>query len=169
MLNAIRQIWNTGRRSVIEVAGEQDLKHLADIHKASFSRGWSDGEFEALLAQDSYRCLVARKSGKSVATPAGFVLIKQILDEAEIITIAVKPSARKKGVAARLMGEAIRRMETDRVNALFLEVDEANHSAVALYKRLGFTVMDKRDGYYVKDEAVDSKASAALVMRLDLG
>ncbi len=169
MLKTIRQILKPKRPSVIEDAKGCDLRHLSEIHGACFNRGWTDGEFQSLLAQDVYNCVVARRPGKAGAPPSGFVLTRQILDEAEIITIAVKPSARKKGIASALMREVVRRMEADRVKQLFLEVDQANHAAIALYKGLGFTVMDRRDGYYVGEHGVEDKAAAALVMRLDLG
>ena len=169
MIKAISQLWNTRIRSTIELASKHDHEGLSEIHTLSFSRGWSDGEFDALLRQEPFFCLIERKVGKSRKDPSGFVLVKQTHDEAEIITLAVTPADRRRGVAERLMNEAIRRLQADRVNTLFLEVDEVNAPAVALYKKLGFSVMDKRDGYYSASASGDRKPSVALVMRLELG
>jgi ribosomal-protein-alanine N-acetyltransferase len=91
------------------------------------------------------------------------------MDEAEIITIAVDPSERGRGIADRLMREAIRRQQAERVRTIFLEVDETNQPAVNLYKKLGFRITDQRAGYYSSETLREGKPPDALVMRLDLG
>jgi len=167
VLLSIKKLIGRRRQSVIVPARQEDLSALSLIHTESFSRGWSDGEFEALLAQDNYFCLVARKPGAPNKGPSGFVLFKAVAEEAEIITIATKASARKKGVAGRLMDEAIRQLEHDRINALFLEVDAENTAAIGLYQKLGFKQVGTREGYYSSQN--NANPSPALVMQLDLG
>lgn len=166
VFKTLRNFWAPKRHPFIDDVQTRDYVHLSKIHRASFARGWSDGEFDALLAQDAYNGLVARKPDVSDPEPAGFVLTKQVLDETEIITIAVDPSARGRGVADRLMREAIRRQQADRIKAIYLEVDETNQPAVSLYKKLGFKVIDQRTGYYSSEAG---QPPDALVMRLDLG
>ncbi len=150
----------------IKAVEKTDLALLAEIHAASFSHGWSDGELAKVVGNESYDCLVAQfTKGK----PAGFVLVRSILDEAEIITIATSPNARRKGVARELMRATIRKLEYDRKTKLFLEVDEANLAAVKLYKTLGFKQIAEREGYYSNSENETDKKSTALVMQLNLG
>ncbi|MGI9352824.1 MAG: ribosomal protein S18-alanine N-acetyltransferase [Rhizobiaceae bacterium] len=157
------------RKSVIQPVTMDDLAALSEIHTACFSRGWSDGEFEALLAQGNYFCLVARKPGKVGKPPSAFVLAKTVLDEAEIISVAVKPSARRKGIARQLMDAAIRQLNSDRVKFLFLEVDMTNEVAIHLYRKMGFREIGNREAYYTDDQQHRNNRSAALVMRLELG
>ena len=67
--------------------------------------------------------------------------------------------------------EAIRRLQADRVLALFLEVDETNKAALKLYRKLGFTEVGRRPGYYGNDQQTEGSPatpSDALVMRLEL-
>lgn len=165
----LKRLIGLNSKSVIQTANNQDYSALSEIHAASFSRGWSDGEFEALLAQDTYFCLVARKPGNIEKPPAGFVMVKEILDEAEIISIATKPYARRKGVAKQLMAAVIRKLQADRVSQLFLEVDTNNKPAIRLYKNLGFVEVSSRESYYSASLDDPNKPSTALVMQLQLG
>jgi len=69
-------------------------------------------------------------------------------DEAEILTLAVEPAARRKGMASALLAEAARRAREQGAAAMFLEVSTANRAARALYERLGFTTVGRRKSYY---------------------
>jgi ribosomal-protein-alanine N-acetyltransferase len=64
------------------------------------------------------------------------------------------------------MDAVLRELYGQRAEALFLEVDEANAPAVALYRRLGFRQVGRREAYY---SGPDGTRSGALVMRRDLG
>ncbi|MEM9331489.1 MAG: ribosomal protein S18-alanine N-acetyltransferase [Pseudomonadota bacterium] len=169
MIQSFWGVFTNKQKSVVQPADHDDLSAISEIHRASFDRGWSDGEFAALLAQDNYFCLVARKSGTNEKLPYGFVLIKRVLDEAEVISIATVPKARRRGLARQLMDAAIRQLNADRVKLLFLEVDNQNQAAVHLYKRLGFKEIGSRQGYYENKTAGRNKRSSALVMQLELG
>lgn len=155
-----------GRQRVyIRQSVREDFPVLAEIHHSSFARGWSDGEFAKLLGNESYVCLTACRKTE---TPIGFILYRNVLDEAEIITIAVSVSARRKGVAQQLLDASIRNLQFSRVNKYFLEVDENNSEAIALYKKSGFSLVARREGYYSPSEASDEKRPAALVMERQL-
>lgn len=154
---------------VIEKFGNEDLSAVSEIHSASFAKGWSDGEISRLIANENYLSLVARRMGKTGERPLGFLLIRSVIDEAEIITIAVDPSARGRGVARQLMDEGIRRLQADRVKSVFLEVDEHNDSAVGLYRKIGFFQVSDRKGYYTNSKDDQKVTSSALVMKRELG
>ena len=80
--------------------------------------------------------------------PAGFVLARLAAGEAEIFTVAVARAHRRQGIGWRLMDAVLRELHAQRAEALFLEVDEANLAALALYRRLGFHEVGKRPRYY---------------------
>ena len=152
----------------IESAEQGDLKSVSRIHGECFRNGWSDGEFDAFLQQTCYWLLIARIPRQTKRKISGFVLVKQVEDEAEIISIAVSPDSQKRGTGQKLLDETIRRLEKDRVRILSLDVEENNAAALSMYRKLGFREVNRRESYYTPISSKDA-LSAALVMQLDLG
>lgn len=149
-----------------EVRDATDLEALAAIHAEGFRRGWSVDEFESLLADDKVRCiLLRRESVIGWRRILGYVIARNTAGEAEVLTVAVSQLRRGRGFGRRLMEELLRRLYAERAEEIFLEVDENNPPAIALYRRLGFVEVGRRKGYY---RGVDSRESGALVMRLQL-
>jgi len=93
------------------------------------------------------------------------VLARLAAGEAEILTIAVRHASRRLGLGRMLMEAVLRHLHAERAETLFLEVDETNIPALALYRRLGFREVGRRDAYYADREG---RKSSALVMRRDL-
>ena len=89
---------------------------------------------------------------------------RRAADEAEILTIAVEPKARGSGLATVLLGSHLSRLSRLGVSALFLEVDEANAPALALYRRFGFQQVGRRAAYYAK---ADGSRANALILKLN--
>ncbi|KQS90451.1 MULTISPECIES: ribosomal protein S18-alanine N-acetyltransferase [unclassified Rhizobium] len=143
-----------------------DLPRAAAIHKLRFTHAWSDGELHALLVQDTVFGFVASQSNAARRIVAGFVLARVAAGEAEILTIGIDPKFARLGLGWRLMRAAIRQARDQAAEAVFLEVDETNLAAVALYRKLGFAKVGERRAYY---QDVNGKKTGALVMRLDLG
>lgn len=160
-------MWKLPSRSrdfVVEPMHKGHARVAAAIHAEDFARPWTDGECAALLGEDPVFGFVVRRTG--VATPVqGFVLGRLVAGEGEILTIAVTGRAKRRGLGRQLMGAVMRHLHAERAESLFLEVDEANAPAVALYRRLGFRDVGRRADYY---EHKLHGRSAALVMRLDL-
>ena len=152
---------------IIDEATPDDIAALSDIHGAAFQRTWSEDEIAALLRDEAVTVLVARRSSLfSTKTPVGFVMIRQAVDEAEILTIAVSGGYRRRGIGRSLVESLLRRLYAERIKRLFLEVDIGNTPAVTLYRRLGFKEVGERPGYYASETGA---RSAALVMRRELG
>ncbi|QPC88584.1 GNAT family N-acetyltransferase [Mesorhizobium sp. NBSH29] len=138
---------------------------LAALHRDDFSRPWSANEFDDLLAQHTVFGFAAFEAGKGKSGPVGFALARLAADEAEILTITVSRAHRRQGLGRQMMDAVLRRLHTARAEALFLEVDETNAPAIALYLRLAFHEVGKRPAYY---QGPDNRKANALVMRRDL-
>ncbi len=143
-----------------------DCRDVSRLHGERFAQPWGDGEFHTLLSQHPVFGHVARQTNRSQKLLAGFVLTRAVGDEAEILSIGVSLRHKGAGLGWRLMQAAIRQARHRGANCLFLEVDEINAPALALYRKSGFAQVGERRAYYQ-----DSKGNktAALVMRLDLG
>lgn len=132
-------------------------ERLAALHAEAFDAPWPASAFADLIGQPGV-CLEAEEGG--------FILIRTVADEAEILTLAVRPSARRQGLGARLVHEASRRVTADGATRLFLEVAEDNAPARALYGSLGFQATGRRPRYYPRPEG---PAIDALILVLSLG
>lgn len=139
---------------------------LAVLHREDFVRPWSEEEFASLLEDRHVFGYAARQVGNPQAGPVGFVLVRFAAGEAEILTIAVARSHRRAGLGWKLMNAALRRLHAERAEALFLEVDENNAPALALYRRFGFYQVGRRPNYY--EGSGPRGRTSALVMRRDL-
>ena len=156
-----------GRRDyAVEPLRVEDSAALARIHREDFVPPWDEADFETMLGQEIMFGYKAVEIGRTrSAGAAGFVLARNISGEAEIITIAVARVHRRRGLGRLLMDAVLRELHGARAEALFLEVDERNAAALALYRQLGFREVGKRSAYYRSSAGVPSNA---LVMRRDL-
>ncbi len=153
------------REIAIQSLTEEDAPVLARLHEEDFVRPWTDGEFVSLLNQKTVFGYAALEEGRAAAGPLGFVLARLAADEGEILTVAVARAHRRRGIGRLLMDAVLRQLHAERAAALFLEVDEANAPALALYRRLGFRQAGQRPDYYLVPGA---GRRSALVMRRDL-
>lgn len=134
-----------------------DPADLTRLHGLAFlhPRPWSEAEFRALLA---------RADTLTITAPEGFAMGRVTLDEAELLTIAVAPDARRGGLGGRLLGRFLEGARIRGATTVFLEVDSLNTAARALYAAAGFTQVGLRRNYY-RDGPV---MSDALVLRRSL-
>ncbi|HZH11558.1 MAG TPA: GNAT family N-acetyltransferase [Microvirga sp.] len=147
----------------IDPLGSETASRLAAIHAASFARAWSTLDFERLLGE---RGIVGDGLFLgSAAKPSGFVLSRIVLDEAEILTVALAPEARGRGLSIPLLERHLDELSRRGVRHVHLEVEEGNQPAIALYRRFGFQNSGRREGYYQK---ADGTRVAALTMALGL-
>lgn len=117
-------------------------KRLAVIHASCFVADpapWSADFFARLLAEPSVFLCEA---------PDAFLLGRIVMDEAELLTIAVAPYARRKGHARNLLAQFDARMSACEARHAFLEVAETNLPARNLYARTGWVQIARRPQYY---------------------
>ena len=141
-------------------ATPEDAPAMASAHAQAFDNPWDEADFEDLLEGSGVFGFVVRGED-----PAGVLVCRTAAGEAEILTVGVAAWARRQGVGQALMTAAIGVAREAGAQAMFLEVDVGNASAVALYERLGFVQAGLRKGYY--DRGANGRTDA-LVMRLDL-
>ncbi len=131
-----------------------DTGWLASTHAACFAnaRPWTKAEFAALLAL----------SGAILITkPQGFALAQRVLEQAEILTIAVLPEARLGGIGRTMLRELEAALIQQNTRIIFLEVSTVNLAAQALYYASGYLETGRRSGYY---SSKGSTAQDALVL-----
>jgi ribosomal-protein-alanine N-acetyltransferase len=157
MIRFLARLFTRAAPSISE-ARPGDAAAIAALHKASFQRGWGEDEVYRLLIENT---VVAHRAmtGKAMT---GFVLSRRAAGEAEILSIAIAPRQRGRGLARPLLDLHLRRLAGLGTRAVFLEVDEHNGAARALYRRAGFHDVGRRQGYY-------HSGASALVLRRDLG
>ncbi len=141
---------------MIEAASANDAALLAQLHQRAFARPWSEAEIARLLDNATTFALIAR------AGPVqGFVMAWAAAGDSEMLTLAVAPEARRKGVAMSLVNAAGVAALARGAATMHLEVAEDNGPARALYVKLGYEEAGVRPAYYAgAGGAVD-----AIVMR----
>jgi ribosomal-protein-alanine N-acetyltransferase len=132
---------------------------LADLHDRAFDRPWSAEEFEILLKGAGAFAVLGE--GGEPEEAKGFILCRAIAGEAEILTVAVDPAARRRGWGAALVEMAAGVAQQAGAAELFLEVAADNVAAIKLYETSSFDRVGLRKGYYPHPDG----AKDAVVMR----
>ena len=148
----------------IEPGQPRDADTVAKLHAQGFYRGWPREEFESFLRERETPVLVAADAKRRIA---GFIILRLAADEVELITIAVDPRWRKKGIGRALVRAAFADLMMSPARRMFLEVAADNAGAIRLYQTEGFKEVGRREGYYAR--AAGQPPATALVMARDLG
>ena len=135
------------------------LEALAALHARCFRAPppWSAADFAGLLADPLVFLLVEGD--------AGFLLGRAVAGEAELLTLAVTPEARRRGLGRRLVARFLYQAQLRGAERAFLEVMADNSPAIALYESAGFTPAGRRRGYY---RGPEGNRTDALVLARDL-
>ena len=120
------------------------VAQVAVLEKLCFSDPWSENSVASELENPLSLWLIAEEDG----AVCGYVGSQTVLDETDMMNIAVRPDCRRKGIAAALITELVSRLKAQGSRILRLEVRESNFSAIALYEALGFTQLGLRKNYY---------------------
>ena len=137
------------------------LGRLAAVHHAAFaptSRGWSGAEIEGLA-----------RTGALYADDVdrGFALFSVVVDEAELLTVAVNPDDRRSGLGRALLAAGEADLRLSGIAKTHLEVAADNIPAAALYAALGYQTAGVRKGYYSQSEGV--RVDAVMMVKGLLG
>ena len=141
---------NIGKAAISRLS---DAALLADLHALCFpGQGWSEQSFAAFLARDNV---------SAYGHEDGFVLVQNLPDGSEILTLAVRPGQRRQGMARALLGFLD---AGGAAQEIWLEVGEDNVAARALYRSAGFVETGRRRGYYKR--AGNLSVDAVLMKRV---
>ncbi|MEQ9643668.1 MAG: GNAT family N-acetyltransferase [Alphaproteobacteria bacterium] len=132
----------------VEAAGATTVAVIAELHAACFAEAWDTAAIARLLAMPGAYALLALRDND----PIGFVIARQAADELEIVSLGVRPDARRIGAADALMRVTLARAAG--AASCFLEVAESNAAARALYLKLGFAQAGRRPRYYGDQDAL---------------
>lgn len=128
----------------IRPATVADLPALVEIERACFPDPWGEGALRGQLEAATGLSLVA-ETAKGVA---GYLLLAVLPPEGEVYRVAVRPTARRCGIADALLTDGLARLAAAGVTRLFLDVRAGNDPARALYEKHGFLAVGRRKGYY---------------------
>lgn len=124
-----------------------------------YGEAWTASQCAGVLAMPGTAIVIARNPD-----PCGFALVRTVVDEAELMLLAVSPQARGQGVGRSLLRDTMTTAAADGVNFYFLEVREDN-PAIKLYVDEGLTVIGRRVAYY---RGTDGQRRDALTFRRTL-
>lgn len=148
------------RNLTVARAGGDALDEVMQVMEQSFDprfgEAWTRSQCAGILPMSGVTLMLARDG----SIPVGFSLGRHVADEAELLLIAVAPSARGKGVALALMQRFVSDALVDGARHLHLEVRDGN-PAVSLYRQQKFVIVGRRAKYY---RGTDGELFDALTM-----
>lgn len=150
---------------IIRALGPFDLQLLARMHEICFTapwdQPWSAASFAEILAMPGAAGWLISWNDQ----PLGFILTRSVLDEMEILLIAIDPAARHRGHGGVLLDRAIAAAMQLGIRHVFLEQAVPNSAARALYASRGFQEVGRRPDYY---HGPAGDRADAVILRLDV-
>ena len=137
---------------IIRLMKEDDVPSVYRIEKDSFNDLWSEETYRNYKADKGRVYFVAEIGGQIAA----YCVAMLVLDECEILRIAVDKNYRGKGIGEALINAVLKGSASRGARFFYLEVREGNIPAINLYKKVGFTQSGRRAEYYTnpKEDAV---------------
>ena len=128
----------------IETMNASHVAQIAELEKLCFSDPWSANSIASELDNKLAFWLVATEENRV----AGYIGSQTVMDETDMMNVAVHPDFRRKGIAEALVNDLVENLKKMGSHCLTLEVRASNASAIALYEKLGFYEIGRRKNYY---------------------
>ena len=128
----------------IETMNASHVSQIAELEKLCFSDPWSENSVASELDNKLAFWLVATE-GDCVA---GYIGSQTVMDETDMMNVAVHPDFRRKGIAEALVNDLVANLKMMGSHCLTLEVRASNTPAITLYEKLGFSEIGRRKNYY---------------------
>ena len=118
------------------------------LREARGAASWSEQALRETALLPGVGAFVSEHDGAI----SGIVVGRQVLDEAEILNLAVRQELRRHGEGRALVHRILQRFAEQKVSRVFLEVRESNAAGTAFYEKHGFSKTGRRAGYYRNPE-----------------
>lgn len=132
------------REVAIDELTDAALPSAMRLSARCFDSAWPAESFRAAQGRARTATLTARDGDRLI----GYAVFRTVIDEAELLSLAVAPEDRRRGVGGMLLDDLFERVRRGGVTSLYLEVRADNRSALALYASRGFVIEGRRPGYY---------------------
>ena len=129
---------------MIEPMKSFHVAQIAQLEEICFSDPWSERSIASELDNQLAFWLVAVEEG----SVAGYIGSQTVMDETDMMNVAVHPDFRRKGIAEALVNSLVEQLRKMGSHCLTLEVRVSNAPAIALYEKLDFTEIGRRKNYY---------------------
>ena len=136
---------------MIRLMQASDLNTVCQIENQVQSHPWTLSQFQDSI--NSYQTTVLEVQGQVIA----FCILQPVLDEANLLLMAVDPQFQGQGLGFHILTESIRLLKNNPIQ-IFLEVRESNHTAIALYEKSDFHQIDLRKNYYPNSDGTREHA-----------
>jgi [ribosomal protein S18]-alanine N-acetyltransferase len=140
---------------IIRHCEERDLVSVIEINIIALPEHYSDYFFESILRELPEAFIIAEINGKTVGyimckIEFGFSNFRKLgfVKKAHVVSVAVLPEHRGKGLGKALMLEGINGVMNRKSDEIYLEVRKSNESAIKMYQKLGFQIKSKLRTYY---------------------
>lgn len=128
---------------MIRLMNQADVTRVVDIETLVQTHPWTSKQFYEAVEQ--YQSTVIEGDGQV----QGFCILQPVLDEANLLLMAVHPSQQGRGLGYQLLEQSMQMLKNNPIQ-IFLEVRESNLAAIKLYEKSGFHQIDLRKNYYPK-------------------
>ncbi len=145
----------------IRFADAREANDLAVVHASSFGLPWSSYQIARMFVVPGTFAIIAE--GRH--DPCGMIMIRAVAEQADLLTFAVHPDFRRKGIGRQLLAYGMAEAQRRKAENMFLEVAEENQPAIHLYTNFNFKVLSHRKNYYTMPE---SRRCDALLMGCSL-
>ena len=126
--------------------GIMHLNECVDLDQKTLDGIWTKSQWERELTDPKRICLgIIELETKKIL---GLCSAWLVIDELHITFLAVHPKHQRKGLGKLLLSDLIKRSKSLQTNLIFLEVNDNNEPAKALYKSMGFKTIGNRSDFY---------------------
>ena len=127
-----------------KILDDSNYKLIKDIQQDIYTRNWNEGEIKHLLKKGGGQGLILYLSKK----PIGYCFFRNLVDEAEILSLEIKSKYRNKGFGLLLFKKVELYFADKKICKCFLEVNKNNNLAINFYKKIGFIYIKSIKNYY---------------------
>ena len=128
----------------IRLAAEGDVEVIMALEQGAIAHPWPEEDLRRLISDDDKFALVMEGEDGI----EGYIGVSVVVGEASVGNLVVRADQRGRGLGTKLVGALIEELRSQDAEVIFLEVEDTNAPAIAVYTRCGFTEYNRRRDYY---------------------